>query len=202
MERQSAGLCPSLQLSHWFLQCHDPLGWARWVRLLWLVTQCEGWRQLQQGCHSAGTCNTRTVQGWNKYSCGWAKQSPHIKSLQLLLFLSVWHTLVTATATIFFFMTWLRNSCKTHTHRVHWTYIAPFPIMKHHKIATWETVYASTIINFNETVTCKTDALTSCNCPAELIVPHGQLVLHASARGLQLDPEPLCFFSFSQVLNK
>lgn len=91
----------------------------------------------------------------------------------------------------------------THTHHVYWTYIAPFPVMKHHKIATWKTVYAWTIINFNETVTCKTDALTSCNCPAELIVPHGQLVLPASARGLQLDPEPLCFFLFHKCwINK
>lgn len=96
MERESARLYPPLQLSHWFLQRHNPLGWARWVRLLWLVTQREGWRQLQQGCHSAGTCNTRTVQGCNKYSCGRAEQSLHIKSLRHFLFISAWHSAVTA----------------------------------------------------------------------------------------------------------
>lgn len=92
METESAGLYSSLQLSHWFLQCHDPLWWARWEWLLWLVTECEGRRQLQQGCHSARTWNTRTVQRCDKYS--WIHEVATHQMTVTFLFLSdtYWHS--------------------------------------------------------------------------------------------------------------
>lgn len=63
MEAECARLCSSLQLSHGFLQCHDLLQRAGWKRPLcrWLVRECQGRRQLQQGCNTARTWKTRPM---------------------------------------------------------------------------------------------------------------------------------------------